>query len=228
MSDWDTWSVDVLPPPPEASVWVSDSSFCLLNTNGDGQRVFRVVITPKRPGYKISSTNPGQFYLNIIVPYSGGDVNITAVIPVDFRVKNGERGVHIYSNAESYECNGETWRPDYGSDITSSFTISVEQLGMTGGFRNGQHQTRVVVLSSDDMADSISQIYVTIHFEYALRGMTVSSSEFEYFTGISYDFNVCVNSVAVDPASIVSASKLPHVHSPKDWLAIPPGQAKKN
>jgi Mg-chelatase subunit ChlD len=217
----DTVSITVLQPQPQASVWISDSNFCLLDNN-----VFRVVITPKKPAYKISSTNPGQFYLNIIVPYSGGRVNITSVIPPDFRVKNGQRGVHIYSSALSYQCSGATWRPDYGSDITSMFTISVEKLGETGGFRE-QHPMRVVVLNSTELS-GISEIYVTIHLEYALRGMKISSGDFGYFDVRSYDFNVYVNDIGVGSASITSTSKLPHIPGPRGLEFVPPGQAKKD
>ncbi len=126
----------IMRPAVQLATWTTDSDF---NNITD----FRAVFTPyKKRGYHIlTSTNPGQFYFNILV-------NNTSPLPINMTVKydldpnftlKGARPIHVYVDLNRT------------INITANCTFSGN------------------IITVYNVAPG-SIIYVTIHLEYALKG----------------------------------------------------------
>jgi hypothetical protein len=119
--DSDTVRVVVLPYSDLTNSGLCPSFDREPETEGDQ---FRLIFTPDLNGnpnqYKISTTNPGQFYYNIFhVGEVSPDDPFTISIPYPFATQ-GANPVHVYDGADinEYGC----YMP--GTDITTNFEIS--------------------------------------------------------------------------------------------------------
>jgi hypothetical protein len=136
--------------------WISSSSFCCfdMDEEEDG-RQFRLIFTPDVNGdpnlFKISATNPGQFYYHV---FYTGPLTTSDAFSIELGehfVTKGANPVHIYSslNTDEYGCLVP------GEDITDDFTIVLgdtitvtPNAGMTGFF------------------------YINVHCDYGLKHTT--------------------------------------------------------
>jgi len=123
--------------------WITDSDFCNITE-------FRAVFTPdgKTGYYKLTATNPGQFYQNILVNNNGpSPLNITITYDIDPNfTMQGAVPIHIYTDL------------DRTIDITSNCT-----------FLDNKITTYNV--------PSGGIVYVTIHLDYALKGTRWTKSQ---------------------------------------------------
>lgn len=149
ISDFGSQSIPVFlsvsPPLPLMSMWITDSEFNNITS-------FDVVFTPdgKTDNYKLTATNPGQFYYNIVVNNTWLEpLNITVTYDIDTNfTPKGAMPIHVYADLART------------IDITSNCTFSDNKI------------TAYNVLPGEI-------IYVTIHLDYALKGTTWTKSEVE-------------------------------------------------
>jgi len=147
-------------PAVIASVWITDSDFNNV-TN------FRAVFRPDRKTglYVIASTNPGQFFLNILgVNPKPKPVNITITYSLDpaFKLKGGTP-IHVYADR------------DRKIDITQRVLI-----------------TSSAVEAYNVLSRGI--IYVTIHLDYILKGTKYSPSQVQNWYS-EHTFTATINSI---------------------------------
>ena len=90
---------------------ITNSSLCTFDedTGMTGDQ-FRLIFTPDMSPaiYKLTASNPGQFYYNVI--YVGaGSTTVTLTIPYPF-VTQGAVPVHVYSDVMTATSGGSRWR----------------------------------------------------------------------------------------------------------------------
>jgi len=158
--------------------WMTDSDFNDIES-------FRAVFTPYRNTelYKLTATNPGQLYLNILVNNTWPEpLNLTIVysINADFTFK-GAKPIHVYADLERT------------IDITADCTFSDNTITVYNVAPN-------------------AIIYVTIHLDYALKGTTWTAEEVEAWYS-EHGFSATVRSVTskvviTDPELKIPATPL--------------------
>jgi len=148
-------------PAVTASVWVTDSDFNSITT-------FRAVFRPDRKTglYVLTSTNPGQFFLNILgTNLKSTPVNITITYSLDpaFKLKEIGKPIHVYADK------------DREIDITQSVLI-----------KDGVVEAYNV--------PSRGVVYVVIHLDYVLKGTKYSLSQVQAWYS-EHTFTATINSV---------------------------------
>jgi hypothetical protein len=131
-------------------VFVGQGS-CLFDKNPDvSGRQFRLLFTPdqKNPEYKVTSTNPGQFFLYILTEVNGEDT-ITVDVPEPF-VTKGATPTHIYDDAAFNEETG-----------------CLEGVG--AGIGSSKNQVTDGVLSIP--VEGSGLVFIKVHLDYGLKGV---------------------------------------------------------
>jgi hypothetical protein len=131
---------------------VTDSSFYLFDFDSANGRQFKLIFTPDVPdnpsGYKLTASNPGQFYYNILY-YTALPTELTFTItPPYLFVTQGAMPVHVYSSLTAGLIPG--------TDVTSQFDIEWSADGKT-----------VTVTSKGAYSGFV---YITVHLDYRLKG----------------------------------------------------------
>jgi len=157
------------------NTWITDSDFNKIES-------FRAVFTPdgNTELYKLTATNPGQFYLNILVNNTWSEplnLTITYSIDADFTLK-GARPIHVYADLERT------------IDITADCTFSDNAITVYNVAPN-------------------AIVYVTIHLDYALKKTTWTAEEVEAWYS-EHGFSATVNSITsqvviTDPIPAISS-----------------------
>jgi hypothetical protein len=144
----DDATVTILPPSA-----IAESNLCHFDRmpDLDGQQ-FRLPFTPDMqlwPAYKLSTSNPGQFFYNVF--YTGqGSANFEIVIPEQF-VTSGAVPVRVYTEVSVVSVGGfDCFVPDPASEIYAGDTLNL--------------------VGIDDPDDSL--IYVTVFLDYGFKGTT--------------------------------------------------------
>ncbi|HEX6850742.1 MAG TPA: hypothetical protein VF139_04985, partial [Candidatus Polarisedimenticolaceae bacterium] len=104
VSDSDDATVTISPP-----IAVTDSSLCIFDFGSEEGRQWKRLFTPAAPNYKFTATNPGQFFYNLSVTGTPGQiVDVTITLPWPF-VTQGAMPIHVYESV-SFTTNayGET------------------------------------------------------------------------------------------------------------------------
>ena len=145
---------------PLVDTWVTDSNFNEIES-------FRAVFTPhgNTELHKLTATNPGQFYFNILVNNTWPEpLNMTIDYSIDanFTLK-GARPIHVYADLNR------------SIDITAHCTFT---------------DNTITVYNVTPNATA----YVTIHLDYALKGTTWTAEEVEVWYS-EHGFNATVGSV---------------------------------
>ncbi|MFX1272994.1 MAG: SdrD B-like domain-containing protein, partial [Promethearchaeota archaeon] len=157
--------------------WMSDSSDQRITITG-----FKIVFTPDWPcgmRYKLSATNPGGFYLNLLYHVFTGSETITYELPPEFET-NGATQIHAYLWTD-FDEDGEI---DYWielADITERITMDPT--------------TCEIIVSEVDVCDDV---LITIHTPFALKGEIYTFEEAEAFAGNVYEFLMDVDGTASD------------------------------
>ena len=142
------------------NTWLTDSDFNEIES-------FRVVLTPYGDTelYKLTATNPGQFYFNILVNNTWPEtLNLTIVylLDADFVLK-GVKPIHVYTDLERTV------------DVTDNCTFSDNTITVYNVAPN-------------------TIIYITIHLDYALKGTTWTAEEVEAWYS-EHSFSTTVRSI---------------------------------
>jgi hypothetical protein len=158
---------------------------------------FHPVFTPSGTDpetYKLSSTNPGSFYTNVVkYGEAGTDVEIEIYLPLDqendvwfdspnFVLHHTYIGstpvvdVHVYAGrlGPSASACGSEWVPDSSTDITNLFDITPAPDGKG-------------VTVEGSMPDT-GEVFVTVHIDYQISA-SLTSTQVEMFSGFEYTFS---------------------------------------
>ncbi len=152
---------------PQSIVTAGDLSLFDVDTSEAGIQ-FRLIFVPNATSptgvlqYKLTASNPGQFFYNVF--YNGWSGSNTITIPYPF-VTQGANPVHIYSGASF---DGTTFTP--GTDITSDFDIS--GLPVTLSSYGGTFGSTVSIAISLNSPSLTGIVYVEVHLDYGLKGTT--------------------------------------------------------
>jgi len=134
---------------------------------------FRLIFTQDPTAistYKLTASNPGQFFYNIFyVGEPGSDVDLDITIPYPF-VTQGATPIHIYSGVEVL---GDCYLPldeVGGFDITSDDTTTVTPNGSLGiALEDYDGPDDVVTLTISGSVPDSGQVYVIVHLDYGLK-----------------------------------------------------------
>jgi hypothetical protein len=168
---------------------ITDTSDCRLELSS-----FDLVFTPSNEGpgmYKLSSTNPGSFYTNVVLYHEAGlNVRMEIGLPSDkenavfdspnFILHHTYIGsspvidVHVYAGRLE---SGSGWVPDWSKDVTNSFDITATS--------DGKHVTVEGVMPYTGVA------FVTVHIDYQISG-SLMWSQIQMFRDFEYIFSVDV------------------------------------
>ncbi|MEM2294046.1 MAG: hypothetical protein QXX41_12295 [Nitrososphaerota archaeon] len=153
VSDSASWTVVVL---PKSMVTTSRLCYFDFDSAKEGQQ-FRLIFTqdPTNPStYKLTASNPGQFYYNVFyIRTSGDSVSLTIKIPYPF-VTQGAVPIHVYSDVDIV---GGCFIPS--GDITGSFSINPKIITL---------EDYVEITVNGPVPES-GLVYVTIHLDYGLK-----------------------------------------------------------
>jgi len=137
-------------PELEYKQFVTDSNFNVIES-------FRVVWAPKdqkKTTFKLASTNPGQFMLNIVVhntwPVTISPITITFTIDPDFILKGADP-------IQVHDGYGKT-----GNRIPATVTFDPE--------------TRIGTVTIESI-DPCTTYYITVHMEYAWKGQCFTKEQ---------------------------------------------------
>lgn len=157
VSDSASWTVVVL---PKSMVITSRLCYFDLDSSADGQQ-FRLIFTqdPTVPNtYKLTASNPGQFYYNVFyIGTSDDPVSLMIKIPYPF-VTQGAVPIHVYSGVSIVD---GCFLPS--GDITSIFTIDPKSIALED-YTNGY-----VEITVSGSVPGSGLVYVTIHLDYGLK-----------------------------------------------------------
>jgi hypothetical protein len=137
----------------------TNSSLCDFGSN------FTLVFTPdmkwytsSTQAYKLSDSNPGQFYYNVF--QTGGDGTVTLTLPYPF-VTQGATPIHVYSGLTAVQNNGQTCLQPTGE-------IKNYQTQVTLGSypANTYNSTTTVTLTG---LPTSGFMYINIHLDYGLE-----------------------------------------------------------
>ncbi len=157
---------------------------------------FDVVFTPSDDGsgkYKLSSTNPGSFYLNI-AKYGEAytPVRLEVDLPTDgdnayydspnFLLHHTYKGnsslvdIHVYEG-KLVSSNDRDWIPDWSTDVTHLFNITASVDGKHAAISGNMTHTGL--------------IFVTVHMDYQIIA-SLSWEQVQTFNDFKYTFSVQV------------------------------------
>ncbi|UCE74366.1 MAG: DUF11 domain-containing protein, partial [Methanomassiliicoccales archaeon] len=170
VTDSDGWTVIVIGLPKSA---VTDSNLCYFDRNEelDGAQ-FRLIFTqdPTNPGtYKLTASNPGQFYYNVFfIGTPGDEVILDITIPYPF-ITHGANPIHFYADASYSEC-GCFVPSNEISGFTVEGTDTVTPSGALGIGLGDYGEDDYVTITATGQIPSTGLVYVTIHLDYGLKG----------------------------------------------------------
>jgi uncharacterized repeat protein (TIGR01451 family) len=170
VTDSDGWTVIVTTLPRSE---VTDTSFCYFDRNEERDlQQFRLIFTqdPTNPGtYKLTASNPGQYYYNVFyIGTEGDDVTLDIQIPYPF-VTQGAVPIHVWGGVGYTDCcdcyipmNELSGFTITGTDtITPSGNVGIALSDYTDGF---------VTITVSGKVPASGLVYVTIHLDYGLKG----------------------------------------------------------
>ncbi len=154
---------------------------------------FHPVFTPSNDGtgmYKLSSTNPGSFYINVEKYGTPGlPVRVEVNLPPDQENEDFDSpnfilhhtligstptvDVHVYAGRES----PSGWVPDWSKDVTSMFDITATLDGKN-------------VTVEGDMPDT-GEVFVTVHIDYQISA-SLTLVQVQMFSDFEYTFSTTV------------------------------------
>ena len=148
---------------------VSAVGRCSFDKDSAAGRQFNLLFTsdPQNvPNYKVTATNPGQFFYQIFYTGSPGtDVNFNVTLPYPF-VTKGANPVHGYDGAEIDE--NDCYVPGTGIPVTGA-TVLLSEYGNTdnpGDEGFGDTETRTIIVT----VPSTGVVYLEMHLDYGLKG----------------------------------------------------------
>jgi hypothetical protein len=151
---------------------VTTSSLCWfdMDPSSPDTREFRLIFTPDMLKganfYKLSASNPGQFYYNVFyVGTLATNDEFEIKLPYPF-VTQGANPVHVYSSLNIGPCGCLTVDP--ASEITGDFTITPSEIDLSSSYDAFGEVATITVKYTSLGYDGF--VYVTVHMDYDLKG----------------------------------------------------------
>lgn len=145
---------------------VTDSALCTFDIDsGVAGAQFRLIYTqdPYAPTkYKLTASNPGQFYYNVFYTNAGpgNDVTFTLVIPFPY-VTQGATPIHVYDTVTMVQLNGQTCLLP-GNEIYHAS----QYIFLGNGYDSmGKTATLIVTVPASVVPDT-GTVYLNIHLDY--------------------------------------------------------------
>jgi hypothetical protein len=153
---------------PDLDVQVTDSSLCNFDVEPGGCQNFRLLFTkePKVRGcYKLTASNPGQTYFNVMIQGAPGvPLAFTMYIPYPY-VTQGAVPLHAYDSVslDDYGC----YVPGNSIPVTIIGKVPFTLSDYAGGY-----YAVMVQVTPDAEGDGF--VYVNLHLDYGLKKGTGS------------------------------------------------------
>src|SRR6185436_1136449 len=147
---------------------ITDTMRCTLPAwcgTGDGFRLIFTQDPQNIPCYKLTASNPGQFYYNIFFTGTPGGVsNVSVMIPYPF-VTQGNNPIEVYDGVTSSTTDGETClipgnKTYAGSQKVFLTNYTTEAIGS------------FTTLSLQIPIPASGFVFLAIHLDYGLKGST--------------------------------------------------------
>ena len=203
VSDSDDATVTISPP-----ISVTNSSLCIFDNDGDDTngRQWRRLFTQDHqnmPSFKFNATNPGQFFYNLSVSGTPGEiVNITLSLPWPF-VTQGARALHVYDGVSLYvNDSGETcYLPGDESQAINQVVVLGDYTTLpAGGTVTGYNPDGSPVLVDIEIQITIPSTgfaYINQHMDDGLKGRHVDADG----DGLGDRYDAGLDDVAIEPGT---------------------------
>ena len=150
---------------PESAV--TDTEFRYFDVDPMAGQQFRLIFTPYS-GYKLSASNPGQFYYNVFYTGDSGDsVTLTIRIPSQF-VTQGAQPIHAYSASNPYLI----WDPYTNAFDWQCYVPSGELSGITISGPDASTYPGYTTYTVSGTVPSTGLFYVTVHVDYGAKSLS--------------------------------------------------------
>jgi hypothetical protein len=129
----------------------------------DGQQ-FRIILTPipTTPNYRLSATNPGEFYYNALATGDPGeDFTVSITFPYPF-VTKGSDPTHMFDGVNFHQADGKWCASPSGDSLGSD----PDQILLSGYTDYNDTQT----LEVNGTFDDTGLAYLRVHMDFALKG----------------------------------------------------------
>ena len=152
---------------------VTSSSLCTFDIDsGRAGDQFRLLFTTDVGGYRMTATNPGQFYYNMFTYYGLAEdrrLTMSLTLPYPF-VTQGATPIHAYTSASISEMYGEECITPSGEVYHNSDQIWTMITGAWSGDTFGDTHLINLDFFVPDNLPPTGFIYVNIHLDYGLKG----------------------------------------------------------
>jgi hypothetical protein len=160
-----------------SSSFVTTSDLCYFDVddNPTNERQFKLIFTPDVPTnpnlYRLTASNPGQFYYNIfyVGTLSTGN-SFTIELPYPF-VTQGANPVHVYSSLNTGPCGCLIPQGEISGKF-SVFKTTVTIFDYTdtnGDGKIGFGDTVTITVTYTDTASYTGFAYINVHMDYGLK-----------------------------------------------------------
>ncbi|MFX1543943.1 MAG: SdrD B-like domain-containing protein, partial [Promethearchaeota archaeon] len=191
--------------------WITDTSLCREVVTD-----FRIVFTPDIQEitdefiFKISSTNPGGFYFNILFHAYDSEETINYLIPEDFK-SQGAKWIHAFYWDDIYA--------PYGSPYTYEGCIDWRELENEITDKILEYGSNPIAF--EDLVPS-SNILITMHLTYALKKSTgYTCDEAKAFNNFGYVFGADVEAHSWHSETILTAhARVKEPKTPLMWGVV--------
>ncbi len=140
---------------------VTNSQLC------DFGSTFTLVFTPDvknytstLQAYKLSDSNPGQFFYNVFK--TGGNGTVTLTLPYPF-ITQGATPIHVYSSLTAYTSNGQTCLQPTGEIKNYQTQVTLGSYGTSPSYPGSTHTVTLSGLPTTGF------MYINIHLDYGLE-----------------------------------------------------------
>jgi hypothetical protein len=130
--------------------------------------------------YKLSDSNPGQFFYNVF--QTGGTGTVTLTLPYPF-VTQGATPIHVYSGLTAYTSNGQTCLQPTNEIKNYQTQVTLANYGTSPTYPGS---TTTVTLTG---LPTTGFMYINIHLDYGLEKL----NGWEKKTGNNAYYNTTIN-----------------------------------
>jgi hypothetical protein len=143
--------------------WWTDSSLCTLPNDPN----FNLIFTQDMqawPAYKLTASNPGQFYYNTLIDDTFTSGTLTITVPYPF-ITQGAVPAHVYSYVTVKQNGATCYIP--GSEVDNFDTLLT-----LSAYSGAYGTTTTYVLTGVPTPPPGMTYYLNVHLDYGLKGTT--------------------------------------------------------
>ncbi|PYI79822.1 MAG: hypothetical protein DME26_22755, partial [Verrucomicrobia bacterium] len=160
-----TQTITVLEETNGGGTLITDTLRCTLPNNQ-----LRLIFTPdtkNTPCYKLTASNPGQFYYNVLYPATpGSSVTFHVTLPYPW-VTQGAKPIEVYDGVTVNTSGGQTCLTPGKKVFAGSQQVTLSNYGSKPVMGVTTHPLDVTVT-----VPSTGYVFLAIHLDYGLKGST--------------------------------------------------------